>query len=162
MQDIRLYVTHLIQDVQQKNAKTFAFDRLDEASCFWLKDYCQKILPVKFCEGQTDYFGKKGMTLHVDIIFTIVNMKLQKYIYFTNIQTAGQDSKDNLALADNILKRLQANFLYINKVYAKSGKANCYRNSLGPEALYRLCKNNGIDLCRYDFNQPCQGKDQCD
>ena len=59
------------------------------------------------------------MTLHVDIIFTIVNMKLQKYIYFTNIQTADQDAKDNLGLADNILKRLQANFLYINKAYAK-------------------------------------------
>ena len=141
IQDIKLYVNHLIQDVQQKKAKAFAFDSLDEASCFWLKDYCQKILPVKFCEGQTDYFGKKGMTLHVDIIFTIVNM-MQKI-------TQHQQTT-------------QANFLYVNKVYAKSGKASCYNNSLGPEALYRLYKNNGIDLCRYDFNQPCTGEDQCD
>ena len=76
IEDIKFYVNHLIWNVQQNKAKAFAFDSLDEASCFWLKDYCQKILPMKFCEGPIDYFGKKGMTLHVDIIFTMVNMKL--------------------------------------------------------------------------------------
>ena len=106
IEDIKLYVNHLIRDVQQKKAKAFAFNSLDEASCFWLKDYCQKILPMKFREGQIDYFGKKGMTLHVDIIFTMLNMKLQKNIYFTSMQTADQDAKDVLVLADNILKKL--------------------------------------------------------
>ena len=24
------------------------------------------------------------------------------------------------------------------------------------------CKNYDNDLCRYDFNKPCKGKDQCD
>ena len=59
IEDIKLYVKHIIRDVKQKKAKTFAFDSLDEASCFSLKDYCQKILPMKFREGQTDYSGKK-------------------------------------------------------------------------------------------------------
>ena len=79
--DIKVYVNHLISNVSQKNTKAFVFDSLDEASCLWLKDYCQKILPMKFDEGQINYFGKKGMTLHVDIIVTMVNMKLQKNIY---------------------------------------------------------------------------------
>ena len=78
------------------------------------------------------------------------------------MQTADQDAKDVLAIADNILKKFQADFPHINKAYAKSDNANCYHNSLGPEALYRLRKNYGIDLCRYDFNEPCKGKDQCD
>ena len=100
-EDIKLYVNHLFRDAQQKKTKPFA---LDEASCFLLKDYCQKILPMKFREGQIDYFGKKGMALHVDIIFTMVNMKLQKNIYFTSMQTADKVAKDILALAGNILK----------------------------------------------------------
>ena len=53
-------------NAQQKKAKAFAFDRLDEVNYFWLKDYCQKILRMKVCERQTDYFGKKGMILHVE------------------------------------------------------------------------------------------------
>ena len=79
-EDMKLYVNQIIWDIQQKKAKAFAFDSLDEASCFWLKHYCQKILPMTFREGPIDYFGKKGMTLYVDIIFTMVNMKLQKNI----------------------------------------------------------------------------------
>ena len=30
------------------------------------------------------------------------------------------------------------------------------------EALYFLCKSKGIKLVRYDFNEPCRVKDQCD
>ena len=86
----------------------------------------------------------------------------KKIIYFTRIQTAGQDAKNVLALADNILKKLQADFPHINKAYTKPDNASCYHKSLGPEALYRLCKNFGIDLCRHDFNEPCKGKDQCE
>ena len=66
-----------------------------------------------------------------------------------------------MALANNILKNLQSNFPHINKVYAKSGNSSCDRNFLGPEALCRL-NNYGNDLCRYDFNNPCKGKDQCE
>lgn len=68
-----------------KEAQAVAFDSLDESSYFWLKDYCQKKLAMKSCEGQIDYFGKKDITLHVDIIFTMVNMKLHKNIYFTSM-----------------------------------------------------------------------------
>ena len=78
---------------------------MDEVSYFWLKDYCQKILPMAFCEGQIDYFGKKGMILHVDIIFAMVNMTLQKNIHFTIMETADQEAKNVVALADNILKK---------------------------------------------------------
>ena len=59
--------------MQQKLAKTNAFELLSESTAFWLKDYCQKILPAKYQEGQKEYFGKKGMTLHVDVFFLMEN-----------------------------------------------------------------------------------------
>ena len=39
-----------------------------EFSAIWFKDFSQKILPMKFCKGQKEYFGKKGITLHVDCL----------------------------------------------------------------------------------------------
>lgn len=30
------------------------------------------------------------------------------------------------------------------------------------EALFNLCKEHGKKLIRYDYNEPCKGKDQCD
>ena len=46
-----------------------AFNDLDESSAFWLQDFEQKVLPVKFREGQHEYFGKTRLTLHVDVFF---------------------------------------------------------------------------------------------
>ena len=31
-----------------------------------------------------------------------------------------------------------------------------------PEALFKVCQKNGVNLLRYDFNEPCKGKNQCD
>ena len=37
-----------MRDSQQKKAKSEAFDKLSESSGFWLKDFRQKIIPLKF------------------------------------------------------------------------------------------------------------------
>ena len=53
---------------------------------FWIKDWSQKILPRKFREPQQDYFGNKGMTQHVDVIYTKKDNNLKNYVYFTYLQ----------------------------------------------------------------------------
>ena len=45
--------------MQRKLAKNNAFELLNESTAFWLEDYCQKILPAKYREGQKEHFGKK-------------------------------------------------------------------------------------------------------
>ena len=77
------YMKHQNRDAQQKQAKAMAINLLHEELASWLKDYCQKVLPSKFCKGQKEYFGKKGMTFHVDVIFFLdSNGELQKNVYF--------------------------------------------------------------------------------
>ena len=53
---------------------------------FWIKDWSQKILPRKFREPQQDYFGNKGMTQHVDVIYMKKDNNLKNYVYFTYLQ----------------------------------------------------------------------------
>ena len=43
-----------------------------------VKRLLSKNVPVRFCEGQKEYFGKKVMSLHVDVFF------YEKEPYFTN------------------------------------------------------------------------------
>lgn len=74
---------HQIRDSQQRKAKTFCFDNLDDETAFWLKDFAQKVLPMRYREGQREYFGKKGMSMHVDVFFRKNNEELLKYVYFT-------------------------------------------------------------------------------
>ena len=58
---------HLIRDTQQKKAKEYVFASLKENIAFWLIDFCQKVLPVKIRESQQDCYGKKGISLHVNV-----------------------------------------------------------------------------------------------
>ena len=122
-------------------AKTKIFELLDKKTGFWLKDFCQKILPAKFGEGQKEDFGKKGMTLHVDVIFTKENDQLKKKVYFTAVYRCEQGLIDALYLADG-------NYGNYGNYYI--------------EALYNLCKEKQLALLRYDYNESSCGKDQCD
>ena len=60
---------HQVCNAQQKKAKSDVFNDPDESSAFWLQDFAQNVLSVKFRESQLDYFGKRGMRLHDDVFF---------------------------------------------------------------------------------------------
>ena len=49
-------------------AKSDVFNDLHESFAFWFQGFAQ-VLPVKFREGEHEYFGKRGMSLHVDVFF---------------------------------------------------------------------------------------------
>ena len=57
--NVEAYMKHQYRDAQQKLAKTKIFELLDKKTGFWLKDFCQKILPAKFGEGQKEDFWEK-------------------------------------------------------------------------------------------------------
>ena len=95
---------HIIRHVQQNKAKTNVFDLLSETTGLWIKDYCQKVLPMEFRESQSSYFGKKGMTLHCDVFLLKENGRVKKLTYFTTAYRSDQDIKDSLFLGDYVVK----------------------------------------------------------
>ena len=88
---------HIIRSVQQNKAKEYAMVRIDNETGLWLSDWAQKILPVEFREGQKSYFGKKGMSMHIDCFFyKNESGDLKKKVYHTVIQKCDQDAQDTL------------------------------------------------------------------
>ena len=162
IKDIIDYIKHLMRDCQQKKAKTHAFNSLDNETAFWLKDFCQKVIPTRFREGQKEYFGKKGMSLHVDVIFTKKNNVLCKKVYFTALYRCDQGLADTLAIANLVIDQFKIDEPGITKIFAKSDNASSYHGNYIMEALHHLCKEKKLKLLRYDYNEPCRGKDQCD
>ena len=152
----------MTRDGQQKKAKQEAFQKLDAHTGFWLKNFCQKDLPVRFREGQREYFGKMGMSLHVDILFLKKEDQLIKHVYFTAMYRCDQSSKEVISLADTILDKIMLDEPELQTRYAKSDNAGCYQGNISAEAIFKLCQKKGIQLKSYDYNQPCCGKDQCD
>jgi hypothetical protein len=53
---------HRIRTIQQDAAKSRIISSMSNTTAFFTIDWAQKILPQGFREGQTEYFGKKGMS----------------------------------------------------------------------------------------------------
>ena len=129
----------------------------------WLKwqqkDYCQKALPAKYREGWKEYFGKKGMILHVGILFLNKNHELVKQVYFPTVYRCDQGIIDSLCLAIIALDKMKKDFPNLEKLYAKPDIVSSYHFYI--ETLYQLCCEIQIKLKRYDYSEPCCGKDKC-
>ena len=107
-------------------------------------------------------FGKKGISLHGDCLMFRSKGSLKKVVYFTMIYWCDQHLKDVLSINKEVLKEFVKSQPQIKKIYMKSDNAGCYHNSQSPEALFNIFKKYGLTLQIYDFNEPAQGKDQCD
>ena len=68
--------------------------------CFLVRNFCQKVLHVKFQESHQDYCGKKGTSLHVDVFLMKQQNLLKKHVYFTVPQRCDQEISNTLILAD--------------------------------------------------------------
>ena len=55
---------------------------------------------MRFREGQKEYFGKKGISLHGDVFFMKKNHILHKQVYFTTSYRCDQGTVDTLSIAD--------------------------------------------------------------
>ena len=71
-------------------------------------------------------------------------------------------SKNIFKLADVVVDEFKKDEPGIKRLLTKSDNAGCYHGNYSAESVYNLCKKKNIQLFRYDFNEPCCRKDQCD
>ena len=162
VENILTYMKHQIRDFQQRQAKAHAFANLNDNTGSWLKDYGQKLLPVWYREGMCKYYGKKGMSNHIDVLFTMSNGKLEKRVYLTFVFRSQQSMVDVMNIGEHALTQFSIDCPDLKHLYAKPDNAGCYHGNYMLEGLYKLCLSKGFKLLRYDYNEPCKGKDQCD
>ena len=102
------------------------------------------------------------MTVHIDVLFTKQMSEIIKHVYYTVIYRCDQSMEDTLCISENVLKEIKQDKPGIDKILMKSDNASCYHGNHSAEINHLLCKQQNINLLRYDFNEPSKGKDQCD
>ena len=152
------WIRHLLRGVQQDRAKGDEMKCLDNLEyAFRLKDYA-----IHIQGKQSDYFGKKGMSVHVDVFVQKNEQgKLTKLIYFTVLFRCDQDMLSTLNVAQHVLQqyKIDNSKFKIKKLLMKSDNAGCYSAGSAFQAAWIICKTLGITLERHDFNEPQCGKD---
>ena len=90
-----------------------------------VKKLLSKNIPVRFCEGQKEYFGKKVMSPHVDVFFMKKNHILHKQVYSTALYHCDQGTVDTLSIADIVLTRFLNDEPGVKIVCGKSVIISC-------------------------------------
>ena len=57
----------LLRSVNQDEARLDVLDALDKSSVLPVQDWARKFLPRKYCESQSDWFGKRGLSWHITV-----------------------------------------------------------------------------------------------
>lgn len=156
------WIAHKIRGFQQDLAKSLAFECMNENTIIWIKDWAQKILPTKYREAQSDYFAKKGLSAHVDVIFRKKNDQIEKFVFITLLESSDQGLVDTLCVTKHVLKRLKNDIPSVKMIIFRSDNASCYSGNGAFDCLYQLCRESDTQLIRIDFSEPQHGKDSCD
>ena len=162
IQDILELMFHIIRGAQQDESKKFALESLDARSGLLLSDWSMKITTQQHREKMDEWYGKRGISLHVDVLFFLENDHLKKMTYFTAIDRCPQDMISVLAVFEHVLKQIRQDFPHMRNLYIRSDNAGCYSGAAVICGRRQVCTNLGFDLKRVDFNEPQRGKDQAD
>ena len=127
VRDIILYFKHLIHDAQQKKAKSFGFDQLDDETLFLVKRFQSKDTAYEV-QGRTERtFWEKRDVFTCRCIFLKKNNHLFKRLCLSSINQCDQGMIDTLSLGKAVLKQLKVDEPQIQRLFAKADRATCYR-----------------------------------
>ena len=81
---------------------------------------------------------------------------------FTLLQKCDQNMAQTMSVTDHVCKQIKADFPNIKNVLSKSDNVGCYSGNSYLEGPCHILKQNRFSLIKHDFNDPWEGKDQCD
>lgn len=71
----------------------------------------------------TEYFGKRGITVSIEVFLMKLSMSYHKQIYLTAIDRSDQGTLDTLCIADVVLDQFSKDFPHINEIDIKTDNA---------------------------------------
>lgn len=128
---------HVMRSKNQSRARTNVTENLGDGDLFLVADWAMKFLPRKFREGQTDWFGKRGINWHIAVCATKNNDSyvLDTYLHILDSQCP-QDSTLTTALIIDVVKDM-ANRREVHNVHIWSDNAGCFKSSYTLYALHQ-------------------------
>lgn len=113
-------------------------------------------------ESQSDWFGKRGISWHISVVYRRVKGELQWQAFINIIQTCSQDSPAVVIIMEHILKTLKKAFPKITKAHFRQDNAGCYHSATTILSCPTIAKNTGITIKSIDFSDPQGGKGAAD
>ena len=79
-------ITVISEKVRQDQSRLDVLKRLNENTVLVVNDWAMKFLPQLYRESQQDWFGKRGISWHISVVFRRVRGELQSQSFVHIIQ----------------------------------------------------------------------------
>lgn len=153
---------HLLRSTHQDQARLDIIDALDPEAVFIVNDWAMKFLPQRYRESQTDWFGKRGISWHISVVYRRMEKELQWQAFVHVIQSCSQGSSAVVAIMQHVLATLKREYPELNKAYFRQDNAGCYHSSRMILACRDISASTGVQVARVDFSDPQGGKGAAD
>ena len=155
---IRSWKSHQLRSVHQDQARLDAINALDEHSAFIVSDWAMKFIPQRYRKSQQDWFGKRGMSWHIAVVFRQIEGTLHSQSFVHLMQSLSQDCLTVVHIWQHILRTIKDEDASILHVYLCQDNAGCYHSNLTILAADIIKKSTGIQIKQIDFSDPQVGK----
>ncbi len=153
---------HILRSFNQDQARLDALEQLDEGDIVIVNDWAMKFLPQKYRESQTDWFGKRGISWHISVVYRRLDGVLQWQGFVHIIQTCKQESSSVVKIMQDVLRAIKLENNEISRAYFRQDNAGCYHSSSTILACPLISTSTGIKIQRIDFSDPQGGKGAAD
>ena len=159
---IHTWKCHQLRTVQQDKARLDVLDFLDDDTVLIVNDWAMKFLPQMYRESQTDWFGKRGISWHISVVYRRVLGKLQSQSFIHVVQSCSQDSSAVITIVQHVLHTLATEHPNIAIAFLRQDNAGCYHSSSTLLACPSIEASTGIKIAGVDFSDPQGGKGAAD
>ena len=143
---------HFMRSTHQDQACLDVINTLNSGTVFIVNDWAMKFLPQRYRESQTDWFGKRGISWHISVVYRRIEGVLQWQAFIHVIQSCTQGSSVVTAIVQQVLATLKPEYPKINKAYFRQDNAGCYHSSCTLMKCHEILANTRVKVVRVDFS----------
>ena len=155
---IQSWKCHLLRSTHQDQARLDVIDSLNPETVFVVNDWAMKFMPQRYRESQTDWFGKRGISWHISVVYRQRKGVLQWQAFIHVVQSCIQGSSAVTAIMQHVLTTLKQEHPEINQAYFRQDNAGCYHSSRTLLMCREISDSTGVKVIRVDFTDP-QGRE---
>ena len=126
---IEAWKSHQMRTVRQDQACIDILELLNEESILIVSDWAMKFLPQMYRESQQNWYGKRGISWQISVVFCHKNDVLQSQAFVHIIQSCAQDSQSVFLMLQHMLQTLKTEHPEIVQACFRQDNAGCYHCS---------------------------------
>ena len=154
--------SHILRSTNQDRARLDVLEQLDEKNILIVNDWAMKFLPQRYRESQADWFGKRGISWHISVVYRRLDGVLQWQGFVHIIESCNQESSSVVKIMQDVLGTIKLDNKEVSGAYLRQDNAGCYHSSSTILSCPLISASTGVKIHRIDFSDPQGGKGAAD